>query len=363
MRAFSIVVGLLSASSLKVCGSEGSAPQASASASAVASVAAPAASADASISAQAQSKGEAPRPSFGGSLMLIGDYRAELLLRADGEVLAFVSTASGAPVDAAAKLELSANVSVAGGAPERVALRFDAARKCFAGRVKAGLELVPGPVELTINGRGHVAVGRLPHVAVRASASHGGSVLVAGDYSVELVAQGGELAAFVFDANGKASAAADLGLKVELGGASGSTLALTWDAASASYRAKLVAGLDVQAKPIAVTLSAGARTFFGAAASLAALLSARLEPPRVDAALNVAADANAAAKLGAKAGADAKLKAPELKAGLAANASKSASAAAGINVTPPKVNVQKSASASTKGGSAKASAGFSFGVK
>jgi hypothetical protein len=309
-------------------------------------------------------------PEFGGTLLVAGEHSAELVLRTSGEILAFVRDAAGAAVHAEAGLQLSASVRTSASASENVGLTFDAARKCFAGHVKAGVELAPGPVELSITSKAGVAVGGLSQVALRVDAAHGGEVLVVGDYSLELVAQGKQLSAFVFDASGKASSAADLDLRLDLAALVSPNVALTWDAASGSYRGELSEKLDFDAQPIRVTLVAAGHAFVGAAASLQAVASARIAPIKLGADAKLAADAKVDVnpKLDAKAklAADAKLKVPDLKANLSANASKAASAAAQVKVTPPKVTVEKSASASagTKtGGGAKASAGFSFGMK
>jgi hypothetical protein len=309
-------------------------------------------------------------PEFGGSLVVAGDHSAELLLRTTGEILAFVRDAAGAAVHADAGLKLSANVQTAAGARENVTLEFDAARKCFAGNLKAGALLAPGPVELSITGKAGVAIGGLSQIALRVDAAHGGEVLVVGDYSVELVAQGKELHAFVFDASGKAVSAADLDLRLDLAALVSPNVALTWDAPSASYRAALNGKVDFDAQPIRVTLVAAGRAFVGAAASLQAVVAAKIAPIKLgaDAKLDANAKVDVNPKLDAKAklAADAKLKVPDVKANLTAGATKAASAAAQVKVTPPKVTVEKSASASASsktGGGAKASAGFSFGTK
>lgn len=315
-------------------------------------------------------------PEFGGSLLVVGEHSAEVLLRTNGEILAFLRDGAGAKVQADAGLSLSASVRTAAGASENVALAFDATRKCFAGHVKAGVELAPGPLELSLTGKAGVAVGGLSKVALRVDASHGGEVLVVGDYSVELVAQGKALHAYVFDASGKALTAADLDLRLDLAALVKPNVALTWDAASASYRGELNGKLDFDAQPVRVMLTAGGRAFVGGAASLQAVVGARIAPiklgadAKLDANAKLASDAKlaAGAKLGAgaKLAADAKLKLPEVKSNLAANAAKSASAAAQVKVTPPKVTIEKSASASASsktGGGAKASAGFSLGTK
>jgi hypothetical protein len=303
-------------------------------------------------------------PEFGGSLLVVGEHSAEVLVRTSGEVLAFVRDRAGAAVQADAGLSLSASVRTAAGASESIALTFDAARKCFAGHAKAGVELAPGPLELSITGKAGAALGGLSQVALRVDAAHGGEVLVVGDYSVELVAQGKELHAFVFDAAGKASADANLDLRLNLAALVNPNVALKWDAKSASYVGELNGKVDFDAQPIRVTLTAAGRAFVGAAASLRGVVAARIAPPKLsaDAKLDASAKLDAKAKLAA----DAKLKVPEVKSNLAASAAKGASAAAQVKVTPPKVSVEKNASASVgskAGAGAKASAGFSLGIK
>lgn len=308
-------------------------------------------------------------PEFGGSLLAVGDYGAEVLVRADGEVLAFLRDAHGAAVHAPAGLELTANVQATGGAFESVKLAFDAGRKCFAGHAKAGVELAPGALELSIRSAAGVAIGGLQRVALRAEATHGGEVLVGGDYSFEVVADGNAVRVFAFDAAGKALAKADAALKLTLGAATPVNVALQWDPASASYRGDFDAKLDLRAQPIRVDLNVDGRAFQAAAASLKAVANARLDAKAAAGAkLDVGADLAHAEKLGAdaKLAAGAKVKVPDVKAELS-SAAKAVGASAKVNVTPPKVNVSKSASASastgTSGAKAKASAGFSFGVK
>ena len=308
------------------------------------------------------------RPEFGGSLLAVGDYGAEVLVRADGEVLAFLRDAHGAAVHAPAGLELTANVQANAGALENVKLAFDAGRKCFAGHARAGVELVPGAFELSIRNAAGVAVGGLARVALRAEAAHGGEVLVAGDYSFEVVPDGNAVRVFAFDAAGKALAKADAALKLTLGATAPVNVALAWDPASASYRGEFDGKLDLRAQPIRIDLNVDGRAFEAAAASLQAVANARLDA-KARAKLDVGADLANAEKLGAdaKLAAGAKLKVPDVKADLSASAAKAASASAKLNVTPPKVNVSKSANASasagTSGAKAKASAGFSFGIK
>jgi hypothetical protein len=298
-----------------------------------------------------------PEPRFGGNVLAAGAYSAELFVSPKGEVRAFIDNA-GAQVkgDAAAKFKVNANAR--GGAREEINLAFDPPHACFIGKAKAGVELAPGPLEFVADASVGGGVGRLENVGLSVDASHGGEVVAVGDFSVELVAKGPEIRAFVFDASGKAHAAADLDLNLDVGAGAGTRLKLEWDAPSLSYVAKANANVNLALEPIRVSLVASGKAFVGAVASLKAAAKANANfkaKADVDVDTNAKLDADANAKLAAGA-----------KAKLDANANAAKNASASIKVTPPKVNVttSKSASAGTKaGGGAKASAGFSIGVK
>jgi hypothetical protein len=301
-------------------------------------------------------------PELGGSLLAAGDFGAEVFVRANGEVLALVRDRTGARLGADADLSVSAKVATADGASHDLSLAFDAARGCFAGKAGAGIALAPGPFELSVSGKAGARVGALANLALTASATHGGEIVVVGDYAVELVLEGKEIVAYVFDASGKASAAADLGLELELGASGEQRLKLGFHAPSLSYRAAFSGSID--AVPVRVRLVASGKAFVGAALSLKALGKARL-----------GGSLSAAADLGASAGAEldtgVSVKAPAVNAKVTATGAKNASAGAKVSltapkvsVTAPKVSVTNKASTGTKaGGSAKASAGFSLGTK
>jgi len=295
-----------------------------------------------------------PEPRFGGNVLAAGAYSAELFVSPKGEVRAFIDRA-GAEVkgDVAAKFKV--NVSAQGGAREEINLAFDPPHACFVGKARAGVELAPGPFEFVADASVGGGLGRLENIALSVDASHGGQVVAVGDFSVELVAKGPEISAFVYDASGKAHAAADLELNLDVGAGAGTRLKLDWDPPSLSYVAKAKANVNWAIEPIRVSLIASGKAFVGAVASLKAATKANANfKAKVDADVDTNAKLDADAKL--TAGAKAKLDAN-------ANAAKSASAA--IKVTPPKVSVttNKSASAGAKaGGGAKASAGFSIGV-
>jgi len=302
-----------------------------------------------------------PQPKVGGHVLAAGDFSAEILARRTGEVQAFVRDSAGAEVSGAASASFLAKCRAKGGTTEEIALRFDAAHSCFAGKAKAGVELEPGPLEFVVGAKVGAGVGGLEHLALTVDASHGGQLVTVGDYSVELVAKGSEVRAFAFDALGKLQAVGDLDLKLDVGAGDGAKkLALAWAAPCLCYTANLAGNLDASLQPIRVSLMAGGKEFFGAVASLQAAAKADLKAePKLNASAKVDADAKLSpgAKLAVQANA-------KLDPKASANVAKGASA--GIKITPPKVSVTTNSGtngAAKTGGGAKASAGFSFGTK
>jgi hypothetical protein len=208
--------------------------------------------------------------------------------------------------------------------------------------VDGAVKIAAGPAEIVVDG---AAVAKLPKLALRAEASHGGRMIVAGDYSVELVAKGDLVNVFVFDASGAALAKADLDLAMRVG--TGAFVKLSWDAPSFSYKANVDGKLDFALAPITVAIKADANALAAVGASI----------PSVDAKAEL--DTHAIAKVDAKASANAKA-----KVDAKANA-KAPTVQANAQVKPVTVNKSASASAGTTGGGAGASAnaGFSFGTK
>lgn len=296
-----------------------------------------------------------PQPRLGGSVLAAGAFSAELFARTNGEVDAFVKDSAGATVTGDGNAAFKVVASAKGGAREEIGLRFDAPRGCFTGKAKAGVALAAGPLELVVDAKVGAGIGRLENVALQVEAAHGGQVVAVGDFSVELVGKGKQLSAFVFDASGKAHAAGDLDLKLDVGVGAGSTLALRWDAPSASYVGTAATNIDWSLQPLRISLVAAGRAFAGAVASLDAAAKAR---GKADAKLDTSAKLDAGVKLGgdAKLATGAKAKLDDAKASVSKGAS------ASLKVAPPKVDVKQSAGAKA-GGGAKASAGISIGMK
>jgi hypothetical protein len=307
-------------------------------------------------------------PRLGGNVLVAGGYGIELFARPSGEVLAFVRDRKGVEVNGDAGLDLRAKVKAKVDS-EDIALRFDGARGCFAGRAKAGAELTGGPLELSLRAQGIAAIGGLSRLALLAEASHGGELVLLDGFSAEILVKGRDISVFVLDAAGKASADANLDVKLAFGADASEVLALRWDIGCLCYRGSLAANLDVSLQPLTVSLVAGGQAFVGAAASLRALGDARLRI-QGKASAGATLDARAGAVGDAKLNADLKAKAADIKADLGAIGAKAGAGvkvgveAPKVQVQTPKVSVKQSASAGAQtGGKAKASAGFQIGTK
>jgi len=315
-----------------------------------------------------------PTPRYGGTVLTAGKYQTELIAHPNGELAAFVTDAEGAAINADAKADLEASV----GANPAVKLAWSPERACFLGTLDPKIKLEQNPIKLALNADGKTHIGGLAELAVTAQGAHDGSVVVAGEFPVELKVTGEFLEAHVFDASGKASADAELGLKALVGAKAERELELAWHAPCACYRAKVDAGLHLGTSPIQLHVTQNGRAFMGGALSLQAAHDANLgakaklgagaelgaEAPELDAKAALAAKAKLDAAADAKAKADAEAKA---KASLAAKAAADANAAAkaklDVQVPKPTVSVTKSASASAGvNKQAEAKAGAKAGV-
>lgn len=298
-------------------------------------------------------------PELGGDVLVVGAHSAEAFVKPSGEVFAFVRDRAGAEVKGDANLAVTASVQTSAGASEEVSLGFEAPRGCFAGKAKGAL--AAGPLELRIQPKGaDLTFGRIDKVSLMADAKHGGEVLVAGDYSAEVVLDGKAKTVLVFlaDASGKANADANLDVKLGFDADAAPNIALAWDATKLCYRGSLSADADFDVKPIRIDIGAAGKAFVASASSFRAVVDARLKAAAkadVDAKLKGSAkldtDVDANAKANVKGGAKANVTAP--------------AATAKVSVAAPKVNVEEKASAKAgakAGGGAKANAKGSIKV-
>jgi len=330
----------------------------------------------AAASASAEVGGKAAlsvSPTFGGSVVAVGEHPVEIAIAENGFVQGLVYDAHGKAI-ASADPQLSLALRTKGGGQPKVSLVWSAPHARLEGRAQLEAGLSTEPIDVALDLAGQHATATLSDYAILPFARFGGSVLGAGPYAVEVLAKADAISAYVLDASGKAQGGADFSLKLQFGAGAEHALELKWDATSACYTASFAG--DLSAQPLRLSLTAFGKAYAGAAASLKAVAAARMDAraqlnagasaqldvpePKVDAALGAGAKAvadakaqlNAGVKVGAKAAGDAKAKA-------------SASVKA-PSVKAPSVQVQKSASASasskTSSSKVKASAGVKAGV-
>ncbi len=203
----------------------------------------------------------------------------------------------------------------------------------------------------------------------------GGSVFAVGDYQTELaVFEDGWVKGLVFDARGQAVAPAlvtNFTLALSAQGDAKPRATLLWNVDCKCFQGKAEVAASLVAKPIDVSFEVSGKAQAGALAAYTLLPKLNLN---AQADLNAAAtaevptpDVNAKLAAGAKASNDAKA-ASSSKLGATAKAGAGATAKATVAMPKPvvKVEVKKSASATTKPNAAvkaKASAGFSLGSK
>lgn len=257
------------------------------------------------------------RPRIGGTLVVTGDYVVEILAFVDGRIEAVVMDVEGALVADASALAVVVTLAAEGEAKAKVDLAWDVELARFVGKVDAGVRLVPGPVEVAVDVGGEVSVGMLAELGLAAQASHGGQIMMAGAYSLEVVAPGTFIGAYAFDVAGAAHVEGDLDIGVEIG--EGERLTLKWDPPSASYRADV--SVELEGGPLAIRMRvdgklvrAGVASFHaagGAAARGELEARAEVEPPtaKLDAKASAGASAKGSAKVSSKSSASASGKA------------------------------------------------------
>jgi hypothetical protein len=319
-----------------------------------------------------------PRPKFGGRMVAVGKYSAEVVPKVDGEIEVHLSDAAGAAVAGGAGLDLSLRAKGKAGAMHDVALRWDAARARFVGRLQGDAQLVAGPIELAVRTGEISAHGRVELAALVAPPSIGGSMIAAGDYTVEVAPQlDGQIDAVVRNSAGVAvEGGVELQARVLAGGEL-RPVTLRWDPALLRFRGKIEGDFKVEPGPIELSLVAEGRLRQGAIMAAAVVpkiaVDAKAEAKagaavRPDLKAQAKAKADLAARLKAEAAAAKKAQA-KAKAELAALKSKaSGSAKLGIQVPQPSASLKAGASASTNAdakasGSTKATAKQQAGVK
>lgn len=192
----------------------------------------------------------AAAPTFaahGGTVVVAGDMSAEIVAKPN-EVTAWVEAPEGAVTGSDATI--SVVVPVEGGGTSPVELAWNAELSAYVGRPT--VTIVPGPLAFTVERRGTRHQTRVASFGVVRPPAHQGEVVVAGDYSVEVVPEDdGNLKAYVVDVAGAPAAGATVNVVV---GVERRPVVLVWNADARAYVGAVEPSVNVSAAPIGVTV-------------------------------------------------------------------------------------------------------------
>ncbi|MCB9604126.1 MAG: hypothetical protein H6720_27705, partial [Sandaracinus sp.] len=201
------------------------------------------------VSANVAKMASAPAvASHGGTVVVVGEMSAEVVAKPD-QVIAWVEGPDGQVSGGDA--EVTVMVPVVDAPPAPVTLVWSAEFAAYVGTPTVAV--APGPITFTVEQNDTTYRTSVASVPVVRPPSHEGTVVVAGDYSVEVVPDdGGQLKAYVVDVGG-APVTADATVNVTVG-ADHTPVTLTWDAAANCYVGAVEPTIDVAAAPIAVAV-------------------------------------------------------------------------------------------------------------
>ena len=244
----------LSLTSLLACGGGAEAP--------APSTAAPPAEAPAVAAApSALATASQALATLGGTVMAAGQKLIEVLPSADGSVRASLMTAQG---EAIVDPQATVTVRVQGddGQQHPVALSWDAEAGVYTGSVAAGVTLQPGPVDVSVaSGGGGAVTGHVARVSVAPVATHGGSVMVAGDRGAEVRVGGdGKVEAWVAGEDGAfldADDGAAVMVQVGADGAPTQPVTLTWSTEAGHYVGRAQGVTLTESTPVQLSLTRG----------------------------------------------------------------------------------------------------------
>ena len=200
--------------------------------------------------------------SHGGTVVVAGDFSAEVIAKPDGTVTAYVAGPEGEVRGAGPTVEVS--LKGQDGALHPVELDWDAQAGAYVGRPAAEVSWQPGPMQLAVVVDGRRRDTRVEHVPLAPPPAHEGSVVVAGDYTVEVVPadEEGQLKAYVLDDGGApVQAGAEVHVVV---GPERRPATLVWSADAGAFVGDVDARIDVAAAPVGVVVVRGGRRHRGA---------------------------------------------------------------------------------------------------
>ena len=199
----------------------------------------------------------APIPEHGGSVVVAEDYAAEIVPSADGTIHAYVR---GPEVGVNAPTAFQVEVSDDAGVQHPVILSWDRGERHYVGRVSADVTVGPGPMGFTVIAEGRPRRSRVRRV-VAVGPSHGGDVVLTGDYAVEVVPGGdGRIDAYVV---GPEPMDADAEVVVTVG-RERQPVTLVWSAEVGHFVGAVDADIRLASAPIGVVVMHGGRRHHGA---------------------------------------------------------------------------------------------------
>lgn len=200
------------------------------------------------LTANVAKMGTAPAvASHGGTVVVVGEMSAEVVSKPN-EVIAWVEGPDGDVTGSDA--EVTVMVPVADAEPAPVTLTWDGEIAAYVGRPT--VTVAPGPLTFTVVQNELTYRANVASVPVVSAPSHEGQIIVAGDYSVEVVPDEGQLKAYVVDVGG-APVTADATVNVNVG-VDQTPVTLVWDASAGYYVGAVEPTIDIAAAPIAVAV-------------------------------------------------------------------------------------------------------------
>lgn len=195
----------------------------------------------------------------GGTVVVAGEYSAEVLGKPDGSVVAYVNGPEG-PVQADADLNLKVSLDADDGESHEVILAWNPEVQAYVSPPQPDVTWVVGSMELEVEKDDTTAVARVESVLPAPPApTHEGEVVVVGDMSVEVVPDDDGLKAYVVGADGAITdPQAHIVVVVDQ-----QPVTLTWDADAGAYKAPVDARLDVDAAPVHVVVTHRGRRRWG----------------------------------------------------------------------------------------------------
>ena len=195
---------------------------------------------------------------LGGILIPAQEFHVELLPKSDGKVEAIILDAQGQVLVGSPNTQLTVSVTGPDQQLHPVQMTWDANRERYVGG--ADVQITAGPAEVTVNAGGGAKSGRIDTVVVASAPTHGGAVVLAGDYSVELApAEDGRVAAWVVDAQGAPiTAAANAEIKINVGPeATAQEVTLAWSSEAGRFEGVVSGQVDVNVAPMGVVVVSG----------------------------------------------------------------------------------------------------------